>query len=157
MASLACTLFTRRRKLRPPPKQSIFEKVINDTCLVFSPSESEQIEKPIQRRSSAPHESVVVYYDELRIRPPDISSVLGFAVVQVVGASLTLYLPLSLNCIQPEARLSRNQVYKKEAQPPCPDTEKLKAKEAEVVDLTDRLRYLQADFLNLQRNTAREK
>ncbi|KAE9396023.1 GrpE nucleotide exchange factor [Gymnopus androsaceus JB14] len=34
---------------------------------------------------------------------------------------------------------------------------KLKAKEAEVVDLTGRLRYLQADFLNLQRNAAREK
>ncbi|KAG6866920.1 hypothetical protein C0991_003835 [Blastosporella zonata] len=38
-----------------------------------------------------------------------------------------------------------------------PDQEKLKAKEAEVVDLTSRLRYLQADFLNLQRNAAREK
>ncbi|KAF9454496.1 GrpE-domain-containing protein [Macrolepiota fuliginosa MF-IS2] len=36
-------------------------------------------------------------------------------------------------------------------------TEKLKAKEAEVVDLTGRLRYLQADFVNLQRNAAREK
>ncbi|CAL1705068.1 unnamed protein product [Somion occarium] len=35
--------------------------------------------------------------------------------------------------------------------------EKLKVKEAEVVDLTGRLRYLQADFLNLQRNAAREK
>ncbi|KAG6909708.1 hypothetical protein DXG01_015910 [Tephrocybe rancida] len=35
--------------------------------------------------------------------------------------------------------------------------EKLKAKEVEVVDLTSRLRYLQADFLNLQRNAAREK
>lgn len=35
--------------------------------------------------------------------------------------------------------------------------EKLKAKEAEVIDLTGRLRYLQADFLNLQRNSAREK
>ncbi|KAF9227926.1 GrpE-domain-containing protein [Gyrodon lividus] len=35
--------------------------------------------------------------------------------------------------------------------------EKLKEKEAEVVDLTSRLRYLQADFLNLQRNAAREK
>jgi len=34
---------------------------------------------------------------------------------------------------------------------------KLKKKEAEVVDLTGRLRYLQADFLNLQRNAAREK
>ncbi|KAG5642952.1 hypothetical protein DXG03_001833 [Asterophora parasitica] len=38
-----------------------------------------------------------------------------------------------------------------------PDQEKLKAKEAEVVDLTSRLRYLQADFLNLQRNAAKEK
>ncbi|KZT09546.1 GrpE-domain-containing protein [Laetiporus sulphureus 93-53] len=35
--------------------------------------------------------------------------------------------------------------------------EKLKQKEAEVTDLTGRLRYLQADFLNLQRNAAREK
>ncbi|KAH7889695.1 GrpE-domain-containing protein [Phlebopus sp. FC_14] len=35
--------------------------------------------------------------------------------------------------------------------------EKLKAKEAETADLTSRLRYLQADFLNLQRNAAREK
>ncbi|KAI0062252.1 GrpE-domain-containing protein [Artomyces pyxidatus] len=35
--------------------------------------------------------------------------------------------------------------------------QKLKAKEEEVVDLTGRLRYLQADFLNLQRNSAREK
>ncbi|KAK7693715.1 hypothetical protein QCA50_003287 [Cerrena zonata] len=35
--------------------------------------------------------------------------------------------------------------------------EKLQKKEAEVVDLTSRLRYLQADFLNLQRNSAREK
>ncbi|VDB82973.1 unnamed protein product [Peniophora sp. CBMAI 1063] len=33
----------------------------------------------------------------------------------------------------------------------------LKAKAAEVVDITSRLRYLQADFLNLQRNAAREK
>ncbi|KAG6897581.1 hypothetical protein C0992_000169 [Termitomyces sp. T32_za158] len=55
-----------------------------------------------------------------------------------------------------------------------PEQEKLKAKDAEVVDLTvrgllfkvsvslltlvqSRLRYLQADFLNLQRNAAREK
>jgi len=35
--------------------------------------------------------------------------------------------------------------------------EKLKAKEAAVFDLTNRLRYLQADFINLQRNAAREK
>ncbi|KAF8163307.1 GrpE-domain-containing protein [Crassisporium funariophilum] len=40
----------------------------------------------------------------------------------------------------------------------CSELEtKLKAKEAETVDLTSRLRYLQADFLNLQRNAAREK
>ncbi|CCM04582.1 uncharacterized protein FIBRA_06763 [Fibroporia radiculosa] len=38
-----------------------------------------------------------------------------------------------------------------------PTLEKLQKKEAEVVDLTGRLRYLQADFLNLQRNAAREK
>jgi molecular chaperone GrpE len=44
--------------------------------------------------------------------------------------------------------------------PPIPESEialKLKAKEGEVVDMTARLRYLQADFLNLQRNAAREK
>ncbi|OCH93374.1 GrpE-domain-containing protein [Obba rivulosa] len=35
--------------------------------------------------------------------------------------------------------------------------QKLKEKEVEVTDLTGRLRYLQADFLNLQRNAAREK
>ncbi|OBZ69071.1 GrpE, mitochondrial [Grifola frondosa] len=34
---------------------------------------------------------------------------------------------------------------------------KLKAEEAKVADVTGRLRYLQADFLNLQRNAAREK
>ncbi|CAA7271695.1 unnamed protein product [Cyclocybe aegerita] len=40
----------------------------------------------------------------------------------------------------------------------CSEIEaKLKAKEEEVSDLTGRLRYLQADFLNLQRNSAREK
>ncbi|RDB21371.1 GrpE, mitochondrial [Hypsizygus marmoreus] len=38
-----------------------------------------------------------------------------------------------------------------------PEVAKLKAKEAEVTDLTHRLRYLQADFVNLQRNAAREK
>ncbi|KAF7778719.1 hypothetical protein Agabi119p4_3064 [Agaricus bisporus var. burnettii] len=36
-------------------------------------------------------------------------------------------------------------------------TKKLEAKEAEVTDLTGRLRYLHADFINLQRNSAREK
>ncbi|KAH9005154.1 GrpE-domain-containing protein [Lactarius hatsudake] len=42
--------------------------------------------------------------------------------------------------------------------PPLSELEaKLQAKEAEVSDLTGRLRYLQADFLNLQRNAAREK
>ncbi|KAF5380814.1 hypothetical protein D9615_003960 [Tricholomella constricta] len=46
----------------------------------------------------------------------------------------------------------------KEGEPTLtPEQEKLKAKEEEVVDLTARLRYLQADFLNLQRNAAREK
>ncbi|PPQ93314.1 hypothetical protein CVT25_014443 [Psilocybe cyanescens] len=40
----------------------------------------------------------------------------------------------------------------------CSELEsKLKAKQEEVADLTGRLRYLQADFLNLQRNAAREK
>ncbi|KAI0709484.1 GrpE-domain-containing protein [Earliella scabrosa] len=34
---------------------------------------------------------------------------------------------------------------------------KLKAEEAKVADCMSRLRYLQADFLNLQRNAAREK
>jgi molecular chaperone GrpE len=42
--------------------------------------------------------------------------------------------------------------------PPLSELEaKLQAKGAEVLDLTGRLRYLQADFLNLQRNAAREK
>ncbi|THG99657.1 hypothetical protein EW026_g2750 [Hermanssonia centrifuga] len=35
--------------------------------------------------------------------------------------------------------------------------QKLKKKEEEAQDLVSRLRYLQADFLNLQRNSAREK
>ncbi|KAF8894621.1 GrpE nucleotide exchange factor [Infundibulicybe gibba] len=56
----------------------------------------------------------------------------------------------------PEAE-SSEQAAKKEEKPSNPEAEKLKAKEAEVVDLTSRLRYLQADFLNLQRNSAREK
>ncbi|KAK1232204.1 GrpE, mitochondrial [Marasmius sp. AFHP31] len=40
---------------------------------------------------------------------------------------------------------------------PAKLAEQLKAKEEEVVDLKGRLRYLQADFLNLQRNAARDK
>ncbi|EPQ58717.1 hypothetical protein GLOTRDRAFT_23725, partial [Gloeophyllum trabeum ATCC 11539] len=43
---------------------------------------------------------------------------------------------------------------------PAPENEwetKLKAKEEEVADMKARLQYLQADFLNLQRNAAREK
>jgi len=55
----------------------------------------------------------------------------------------------------PEAESSEQAAKKEEAS--RPEAEKLKAKEAEVVDLTSRLRYLQADFLNLQRNSAREK
>ncbi|TFY60787.1 hypothetical protein EVG20_g7292 [Dentipellis fragilis] len=46
---------------------------------------------------------------------------------------------------------------KKDDDPLAEVNAKLKAKEDEVVDLTGRLRYLQADFLNLQRNAAREK
>jgi len=46
---------------------------------------------------------------------------------------------------------------KAEEPPISPEQQKLKEKEKEVVDLTARLRYLQADFLNLQRNAAREK
>jgi len=47
---------------------------------------------------------------------------------------------------------------KQDAVPPLSELEtKLKGKEDEVLDLTSRLRYLQADFLNLQRNAAREK
>ncbi|KAI6028403.1 GrpE-domain-containing protein [Pisolithus orientalis] len=75
-----------------------------------------------------------------------------------------------LRCLPPGIRhLSDDKL--SESQPvqdaqPQPDTdippqtvplEQLKAKEAEVVDLTNRLRYLQADFVNLQRNAAREK
>jgi len=44
-----------------------------------------------------------------------------------------------------------------EAEAVSPELTKLQAKEEEVLDLTSRLRYLQADFLNLQRNAAREK
>ncbi|KAF8746083.1 hypothetical protein AX14_000146 [Amanita brunnescens Koide BX004] len=46
---------------------------------------------------------------------------------------------------------------KPQEKPPSPEAQALKAKDAEVADLTSRLRYLQADFLNLQRNAAREK
>jgi len=47
---------------------------------------------------------------------------------------------------------------KQDPVPPSSELEaKLKAKEDEVLDITGRLRYLQADFLNLQRNAAREK
>jgi molecular chaperone GrpE len=46
---------------------------------------------------------------------------------------------------------------KADASPESELPAKLQAKEQEVVDLTGRLRYLQADFLNLQRNAAREK
>ncbi|KAI0320101.1 GrpE-domain-containing protein [Amylostereum chailletii] len=46
---------------------------------------------------------------------------------------------------------------KAEGEKPSECEAKLKAKEEEVVDITGRLRYLQADFLNLQRNAAREK
>lgn len=46
---------------------------------------------------------------------------------------------------------------KADASPESEVLTKLQAKEQEVVDLTGRLRYLQADFLNLQRNAAREK
>ncbi|KAJ3813209.1 GrpE-domain-containing protein [Lentinula lateritia] len=63
----------------------------------------------------------------------------------------------STSALEEQKKDGPNDEPEKEAQPPCPDTEKLKAKEAEVVDLTGRLRYLQADFLNLQRNAAREK
>jgi molecular chaperone GrpE len=58
---------------------------------------------------------------------------------------------------QPPEQPSQSADPQDPAQSPSPDAEKLKAKEAEVVDLTSRLRYLQADFLNLQRNAAREK
>ncbi|KAL4254056.1 GrpE protein [Abortiporus biennis] len=44
-----------------------------------------------------------------------------------------------------------------DAKPQNDAADKLKKKEEEVSDLTGRLRYLQADFLNLQRNAAREK
>jgi molecular chaperone GrpE len=46
---------------------------------------------------------------------------------------------------------------KVDASPESEVLTKLQVKEQEVVDLTGRLRYLQADFLNLQRNAAREK
>ncbi|KIM65258.1 hypothetical protein SCLCIDRAFT_1212412 [Scleroderma citrinum Foug A] len=46
---------------------------------------------------------------------------------------------------------------KSEKTDPAELPEKLKEKEEQVADLTSRLRYLQADYINLQRNTAREK
>lgn len=57
-----------------------------------------------------------------------------------------------------EAEAGKNgEASKSETKPESDLEAKLKEKEAEVVDLTGRLRYLQADFLNLQRNSAREK
>ncbi|KIY50860.1 GrpE-domain-containing protein [Fistulina hepatica ATCC 64428] len=56
-----------------------------------------------------------------------------------------------------KADTDKESVDKVDAEKLSPEPEKLKAKEVEVVDLTSRLRYLQADFLNLQRNAAREK
>lgn len=56
-----------------------------------------------------------------------------------------------------ETKQSETKGEKSAETPPNPLEEKLKAKENEVADLTSRLRYLQADFLNLQRNAAREK
>ncbi|KAG6820358.1 hypothetical protein H0H93_001550 [Arthromyces matolae] len=56
-----------------------------------------------------------------------------------------------------EAEADAQKDSPKEESALTPEQEKLKAKEEEVVDLTSRLRYLQADFLNLQRNAAREK
>ncbi|KDQ10595.1 hypothetical protein BOTBODRAFT_57983 [Botryobasidium botryosum FD-172 SS1] len=43
------------------------------------------------------------------------------------------------------------------AEPKDDLAEKLKAKDAEIADLTSRLRYAQADFINLQKMSAREK
>ncbi|KAF4576571.1 Mitochondrial matrix cochaperone [Pleurotus pulmonarius] len=56
-----------------------------------------------------------------------------------------------------ETKQSETKSEKSPETPLNPLEEKLKAKENEVADLTSRLRYLQADFLNLQRNAAREK
>ncbi|KAF8798029.1 GrpE nucleotide exchange factor [Phlegmacium glaucopus] len=63
---------------------------------------------------------------------------------------------LRVRCYSEEKTTPEPEETKAE-QKPDETTEKLKAKENEVVDLTGRLRYLQADFLNLQRNAAREK
>ncbi|KAF8077941.1 GrpE-domain-containing protein [Lyophyllum atratum] len=56
-----------------------------------------------------------------------------------------------------EKKEEANDAGKAGEAPSTPEQLKLQEKEAEVVDLTARLRYLQADFLNLQRNAAREK
>jgi len=59
--------------------------------------------------------------------------------------------------IKEEAKPNAKPDAKPDASPESELLTKLQAKEQEVVDLTGRLRYLQADFLNLQRNAAREK
>ncbi|KAH8117601.1 GrpE-domain-containing protein [Phellopilus nigrolimitatus] len=58
---------------------------------------------------------------------------------------------------EPEASSSEGSSADPAAAAAAECTKKLTTKEAEVVDLTSRLRYLQADFLNLQRNASREK
>jgi len=57
----------------------------------------------------------------------------------------------------PEGAENKETENPSESAPESQLQEKLKQKEAEVTDLTGRLRYLQADYLNLQRNAAREK
>jgi len=56
-----------------------------------------------------------------------------------------------------DAEKKQSEGEKTEITPEAELLAKLKSKEAETVDLKSRLQYLQADFLNLQRNAAREK
>lgn len=56
-----------------------------------------------------------------------------------------------------DAEKKEAETDKTEVTPEAELLKSLKAKEAETADLKSRLQYLQADFLNLQRNAAREK
>ncbi|KAL5511866.1 MGE1 [Sanghuangporus vaninii] len=61
----------------------------------------------------------------------------------------------SSSSVKEESDATQSQQNGEDAHSEC--LKKLKSKEDEVTDLTSRLRYLQADFLNLQRNAARER
>ncbi|KAI0724015.1 GrpE-domain-containing protein [Cerioporus squamosus] len=58
---------------------------------------------------------------------------------------------------KPEENSQENEKDEVEVSPETTLLHKLKAEETKLADCMSRLRYLQADFLNLQRNAAREK